>query len=504
MHCFLIILTTLWAYGGGLDIYPNGPGLFPTAVSLQHSINTFGQPEYWRPLSWCIYRMLHAVSWPNFLPYHVLDLTIHSLNALLVYYVAMKLSKDGVVALAAGLMFAAFYCHAGLLFGSGLFQEHGSAFFCLVAIASFLHFQDTDTRSYLIVSLSSIIIALLIRESALVAFPIIVSLDQLYRPRPLPRVRRGLILWLAGIGVVYVIAKMHFTTSPAGSVSAWLSPLKDWGVVNMLKQMNMAMYLTISDVCPGRDMRGVFYVGFILFIWKSTTHRRLAVTALTLLIISVLPLFCSFGLLDRYVYLPSAFSVILLATVIRYSAVALADRIVPSYARLGTGLVTGVVLLLIVCFNAHKIHVLEVQYRAAGNLLRTNLEDITMAFPNGTEGLRLYLINNPMDLPRNRSGTKEYSHYLHPKVWDHIHNVDWVLQLFYGRPQSVGEVKELTVDLGYPISEHRQKVSNEELDCISRDPRDRIMVFNPYTRHLVDMTGKTSQEIRVAIGNSKR
>ncbi|MGR3295389.1 MAG: hypothetical protein ACUZ8A_04030 [Candidatus Bathyanammoxibius sp.] len=162
------------------------------------------------------------------------------------------------------------------------------------------------------------------------------------------------------------------------------------------------------------------------------------------------------------------------------------------------GLVTGAVLLLIVSLNVHKIHVYEAQYRDAGNLFRTHLEDLVKAFPEGTSGYRLCLVNTPLDLPRRRGGVQ---------VWEGG-EIKYMLSLFYGKPGSVVDVKQFTTDLGYPMSRHQEKISNDvrisndELDRISKDPRNRVMVFNPYTEHMEDMTGKTSQEVRAAITNA--
>ncbi|HHT9154325.1 MAG TPA: ArnT family glycosyltransferase [Candidatus Tripitaka sp. YC43] len=472
-----------------------------TIASGLHETHTFiTQAFFWRPLANYVSRILYAGFGINPVPYHILALIMHSLNALLVYHIATKLSKDGIVALMAGLMFAAFYRHAGLLFGSGLFYEYGYAFLCLVAIVTFLHFQDTRRSGYLVVSLSSLFVALLLKESAIIAFPLIVVLDQFYRPHPLPRIRWKLILCLAGIGVVYLALRMHFVSSSAGGTPVRvINAIKDVGIYKVLfKQMYKGLYITIANVCPGKDMSGIFYLGFILFIWKATRYRRLAVTAGALVIISILPLLSGAGCTNRYLYFSTAFSVIFLAVVIRYSAVALTDRILSPYAGVGTGLVTGTVLLLIVSLNIHKIHNLEVMYREASCLHKSNIEDVVTAFPNGTKGFRLFLINTPVNLPRSHGGIQ---------IWEGGGNVKYILSLFYKEPDSLGEVIQLTTDLGYPVSTAQGKISirtsNKELDNISQDPTSKVLVFNPYTKHLEDKTGKTSQEIRMAIENTR-
>lgn len=497
-HYLIIILTILWSYGGGLDIYLNCTSLFTIASGL-HETHTFCcQAFYWRPLANYASRIHYAEFGLNPVPYHILGLIMHSLNALLVYNIATKLSKDSIVALMAGLMFAAFYRHAGLLFGGGLFYEYGYTFLCLAAIATFLHFQDTRRPVYLAVSLSSIFVALLLKESAIIAFPLIVVLDQFYRPHPLPRVRWKLILCLAGIGVVYLALRMHFVSFSAGGTPAWLNNMKAPGVYKTFKQMYKGLYITIANVCPGKDMSGIFYLGFILFIWKATRYRRLAVTTGALVIISVLPLLFSYGLINRYLYFSTAFAVIFLAVVIRYSAIALADRILSPYAGVGAGLVTGTVLLLIVSLNIHKIHNLEVMYREAGCLFRSNLEDVVAAFPNGTKNFRLFLINTPL-IPRGHGNMQ---------IWEGTGGtVGYILSLFYEEPNSIGEIIRVATDLGYPVHAHQENVSigisNKELDNISQDPKNKVLVFNPYTKHLEDKTGKTSQEIRMAIENTR-
>src|SRR3989338_7306678 len=461
-HYLAIILTVLCAYGGGLDMCLNSTSLITIASGL-HETHTFvAQAFFWRPLANYVSRILYAGFGINPVPYHILALIMHSLNALLVYHIATKLSKDGIVALMAGLMFAAFYRHAGLLFGSGLFYEYGYAFLCLVAIVTFQHFQDTKRPVYLAVSLSSLFVALLLKESAIAAFAL----------------------------------RMHFVSSSAGGTPVWLNSMKAPGVYKTFKQMYKGLYITIANVCPGKDMSGIFYLGFIPFIWKAVRYRRLAVTAGTLVIISVLPLLYGAGPTNRYLYFSTAFSVIFLAVVIRYSVVALTDRILSPYAGGWTGLVTGTILLLIVSLNIHKVHNLEVMYREASCLHRSNLEDIVTAFPNGTKNFRLFLINTPINLPRSHGGIQ---------IWEGGINVKYILSLFYEEPNRIGEVIQLTTDLGSPVPTNQEKISmrksNKELDNISQVPKNKVLVFNPYTKHLEDKTGKTSQEIRMAIEN---
>ncbi|MHC4357414.1 MAG: hypothetical protein ACYSTQ_01225 [Planctomycetota bacterium] len=494
----LIVSTLLWAYIGCLDIFFNGAGLY-TVASSQHSIHSFlGQTNYWRPLTSYINRLLYAAFGLDPLPYHVLDIALHSLNALLIYYIARKLSKDGVVALAAGLMFAAFYRHSGLMFSGGLFYELAHSTFCLLAIMSFRYFQDTNKTGYLAATLAGIFIALVLKDSAVVAFPIILVLDRFYRPHPLSRIRWGLILCLIGTGVVYLVLRAHFLPSPAGGTHELLHTTFDkLGWHESFKQIEKGLFVSISNVCPGRDLSYIFYAGFILFIWKNTEHKRIAATTARLVIISVIPLVFSYGIANRNLYLSTALSVMFLAVVLRYSVSALAPRILRSYGDSSVGVVTGAVLLLIVSLNVHKIHVYEAQYRDASNLFRTHLDDIVTTFPDGTSGYNLCLINTPLDLPRKRGGVQ---------VWEGG-KIKYMLSLFYGNPGSVVDVKQFTTDLGYPMSRHQDKISlrisNDELDRISKDSKNRVMVFNPYTEHMEDMTGKTSQEVRTALANTR-
>ncbi len=406
LHPVLIVLMVLFAYGGGLSIFFCGAGLY-TITASQHDIHAFlGQNFYWRPLTSYTYHILYDAFGLNPLPYHVFDLTIHSLNALLVYYIARKLSKDSVIALLAGLMFAAFYRHSGLLFSGGLFYDLGYTLFSLAAILSFLHYQDTNRARHLATALACILIALPIKDSAAMLFPIILVLDQLYRPHPLPRIRWGLILCLVSAGVIYLVLRTHFLPSSAGGSHELLRSFGKLGVHESFYQIRKGLFVTISNVCPGRDLSYVFYFGFIVFLWKATEYRRLAVTVGLPLLISTVPLLFTYGSANRYLYFSTALSVIFLAAVIRYTARTLAGRMLPSYGETGVGLVTGAVLLLVLSFNVYKIKTYETQYRDASELFRSNLEDIATAFPEGTSGFSLYLVRHSLTprrvLPQRR------------------------------------------------------------------------------------------------------
>jgi hypothetical protein len=338
-------------------------------------------------------------------------------------------------------------------------------------------------------------IALTLKETALAAFPILLVLDSLYRPHPLPRIRWNLILCITGLVGTYFAARMLLTTSPAGGITTHLGTVPFLGPHKLLKQVYRGLYWTIANVCPGKDLSGLFYLGFALFIWKVKEYRRLAITTGLLVVCSVIPICFTHGIAKRYLYLSSALSVIFLATIIRYSAKALADRIMSSRPN-AAEVLAGVTLLIILSFIVYKIHTLEVYYREAGSLLWSNIADIVAAFPNGTGNFKLCLINTPIDLPHSKYGIQ---------VWER-EGINYALSLFF-KSHSIPNVKQFTTDLGYSLPHHQWKItkiiSNEELDIISKDPNNKVMVFNPYTKHLEDVTGKTSEEIKTAVGKTQ-
>ncbi len=478
----------------------DGAGLYTISESQTDSEFFLSQTFFWRPLTTYTYHVLYGAFGLNPLPYHIFDLTLHTLNALLVYFIARKLSKDYVVALAAGLMFAAFYPHCGPLFSGGVFYEPAYSLFCLVAVAAFLHFQDTNKTRFLVVSSAGIFAALLFKDSGLVAFPLIIALSQLYRPHSQPRIQWKLVLCLVVVGVTYFSLKAHYLPGTGDSINIWQKAAREHGFHYMYKQMYRALFISISNVCPGKDASGIFYLGFIIFIWKAKDHRRLALNTAALALIAVLPLLSIHGITNRYLYLPSAFSVIFLAVVLRYGARALATRILPSYGDVGVGFVTGMALITVVSANIYTIHTYDDQYKEAHGLFRTHLDDIVKAFPDGTRGYTLCLVNTPLDLPLP-NGSFGFQVWEGGYIWH-------MLSLYYGKPGSVVEVKQVVTDLGYRTPKHQERISvritNEELDALSQDPKSRVMVFNPYTRHMEVMTGKTSREIREAIESARR
>src|SRR3989338_3010388 len=60
-HPVLIILTILFCYGGSLDMFFNGAGLYTISASQYDSHTFLTQTFFWRPLATFGYRTLYAL-----------------------------------------------------------------------------------------------------------------------------------------------------------------------------------------------------------------------------------------------------------------------------------------------------------------------------------------------------------------------------------------------------------------------------------------------------------
>ncbi len=176
----------------------------------------------YRPLVIISYAVDYAVWKLNPFGYHILNLVLHTLNGLLIFYLALIiLGKDIRSALFVSLLFIVHPVHVEAVAGIVGRAEVAAVFFLLVAFMAYaLKDNVLKMKHGYAVSLFSFGLALLTKETALI-LPAIIVLYDLFRLGDLRELKKRIARYAGYIGVVIVYFFVRFLAlgtvfSPAG------------------------------------------------------------------------------------------------------------------------------------------------------------------------------------------------------------------------------------------------------------------------------------------------
>jgi tetratricopeptide (TPR) repeat protein len=142
-----------------------------------------GEASY-RPVATLSYYLLYAVSGPNPLGYHLLSVTLHIFNVILVYLLAHAMTDDKRVAVIAGLLFACHPVNAEAVNGISYNEDLLAAFFFFAAFLFYMRLTPPATKRgtiFFMVSLFFFLLGLLSKEMAITLPAIVVLYDLILR-----------------------------------------------------------------------------------------------------------------------------------------------------------------------------------------------------------------------------------------------------------------------------------------------------------------------------------
>jgi hypothetical protein len=174
-------------------------------LSLAHLPRFFEQDYFepsmrmglYRPLVVSSYALTVAVAGQGPFAFHLVNVLLHATNALLLFWLLLRLGGDRLRSGAAGLLFAAHAVHteavANITFGR---PELMATCFGLVALHGWLAARPSESRRPGLaqaISLAAFGLAILSKESAVSLIGVAAAIDWLYPAAPLDAPRRGLI-----------------------------------------------------------------------------------------------------------------------------------------------------------------------------------------------------------------------------------------------------------------------------------------------------------------------
>ena len=288
------------------------------------------QSGYYRPLMLLSFALDFRMWKLNPLGYHLTNLFFHVLNSLLVFLLAIRITKKKYIALAASLFFAVHPVHTESVTFIASRNDVMSAFFFLLA---FLLYIGSNKRIHYYASSLSFLLALLSKETALVFPLILITYDYIIEGRTIGEIKEKtkfyspyfailavfLILRFFVLGIVPIIRPYY-----GGSLYTSLLTMS-YVLVYYIKILILPLDLNVNHNIPVAsalfELRTItsiilLFLVFAIILWASR-RERIALFALAWFFITLLPVSnvipLSTLMAERYLYLPSMGFCLLLA-----------------------------------------------------------------------------------------------------------------------------------------------------------------------------------------------
>ncbi|HET7212908.1 MAG TPA: tetratricopeptide repeat protein [Terriglobia bacterium] len=165
--------------------------------------------NFYRPLQFACYWILYRLGGPNPATFHLLNLLIYALSAVLVYWLARRLFNNDAIAFAGALLWALHPVHVEAVAWISALPEVGFAFFALLSLFFFVRTEQDETKRplYHLLAALSFFVALFFKEMAL-SFPFLLLAYWFFLGKPEAWSRR-LLWWLSYVAatVAYLVLR---------------------------------------------------------------------------------------------------------------------------------------------------------------------------------------------------------------------------------------------------------------------------------------------------------
>ena len=310
----------------------NLPRFFAQSISKAVGSHNTGQPVFYRPLFFsqlCLTRRLFG---PGPFGFHLVSLLFQIGNTLLLYFTAARLGVRPAAAYLAAMLFAVHPVHVESVVWVSASPELMVLAGILCSMLAFLIAEACSSRSaryrWQAFSLAAFLAALFVKETALIALPVVAAIA-FFEPSAKTSARRRLAADLApyiGIALFYCAVRTHVLHGMVATVTpaSWLDMARTWPGVLWFYERHLVLPVHTSllydyDLVQ-HATRAAFWIplaGVVatlvvtaFLLWR---HRSLAVLIAALLIVLPVLLVLDFRVFywgdlvhDRYLYIPSA------------------------------------------------------------------------------------------------------------------------------------------------------------------------------------------------------
>lgn len=255
--------------------------------------------------------------------YHTVNLLLHLVNVILVFYVVHLLSEKSIVALVASLLFGIHPMHVESVAWVAELKDLLYTAFFLASYAFYLKYTGSHQKKQYVIALSLFLVSLLSKAMA-ASLPVVLILTDYFKGR---KINRKTLLEKAPfflLAVIFgIIAVMAQKSSGAAGIAGFPFPQRIvfacFGFVSYLVKLvvpvNLSAYYPYP-VMSGESIPGHFYVYIFLFLALAVSvyfslrlSRKIffGMAFFTITVFLVLQLLPVGGavMADRYSYIPS-------------------------------------------------------------------------------------------------------------------------------------------------------------------------------------------------------
>lgn len=385
----------------------------------------------YRPLINVFFWLDNKIWGLNPIGYHLTNLILCILSAWLIYLIVLKLFKNHIykewLATLSAVFFSLMPSHAEVVIWISGRCDAACTLFYLLAFYLYLIFKDQGKIKYLIISVGSFILALLSKEMAITLPLLILFYEAILLVRE-KRWKLKSILKSLGLGFIYAVPLIIFFVVRFYAIGIVVGYYQQNASFEFFWPRIYTMFLNLfSDtflfLAPrlafvrffqGKDlaffgMIAVIILGFIIFVRKYCKELILLFLAYIILILPVVNLI--FGMLndegERYDFLPSAITCIVLAILILYLK-----------EKWGSRVFYPVLILVLIYFGYFTVQKSLIWNRASliSQSIVADVKDL-VNLNNGTkEGVVAFgLPDNYQGAPIMRNGFKQAASLYYPQ-----------------------------------------------------------------------------------------
>ena len=289
-------------------------------------------PPYYRPL-FTVYLTVNYKLFGLWEPgWHLMNLLVHTLATVFVYYLLRRLSRDTAVALLAALLFGLHPAHVESVSWISGIPDPLAALFYVPSMIWYVRYREDGDRKWLVASVAAFGLSVLCKETPIV-LPLVVGAWELARgsgekswatrtkaliPRLTPYVIVSVAYLVLRFSVLGRISWRHPFMARVPDSAIWITV--PYVFVNYLRHLIAPFHLSLiygtSFITSAADPRFLLPVGLllglacVLWIYRKKLSAQVWV-ALALTVAPILPVLnlkvfhYEYIIQDRYLYLPS-------------------------------------------------------------------------------------------------------------------------------------------------------------------------------------------------------
>lgn len=303
----------------GLLIYEN-PAIRSITPHTLKTIFTTYDPELYIPLTFLSYQIDYLIGGTTATIYHIQNLLWHTLNALLVAWLLLVLTRRQWLALFGGLLFALHPLHTEAVVWASARKDVLSTFFFLSSLIAYLSYRTNQKRTTYVWSLIAFCFGMLAKVTV-ITLPAILFLFDIHERRQWNRrmlleklpycalsILFGIIAWIGKTGVLASSSLSEKLLMAPKSAIFYLEKIFAPGGLSVLYPFVGEVTLARPDIL----VPFILFVALILIALISLRWTREIFFGIAFFLITVSPTLLNFAkgdffyfASDRYAYVPS-------------------------------------------------------------------------------------------------------------------------------------------------------------------------------------------------------